>query len=63
MTKIGFHVKIRGHFWVNIFWVKITLVKSRVSEKPKTAHNFLNNARGAVLTPLLDIDIFLTFWG
>ena len=43
--------------------VKITLVIPRVFEKAKIARNALNNDRRAVLTPFLDIDIFLTFWG
>ena len=56
MTKIGFLLRIRDNFWV-----KITLVNSRVFKKPKIAHNFLNNGRKAVLTPFLDIDIFELF--
>ena len=46
----------------NTFRVKIALVKPRVFEKNKIAHNSLNNDFRAVLTPFLDIDIFLIFW-
>ena len=46
-----------------ILWVKIILVNPRFFEKPKIAHNFLNNGRRAVLTPFLDIYFFWTFWG
>ena len=42
-------------------WVKITQVNLPVFEIPKIAHNSLNDARRAVLTLFLDIDIFRPF--
>ena len=63
LTKIGFYVRIWGHFWFKMhFWVKITMVNLRDFEKHKVAHNLLNNWRRTVLTPFLDIDILWTFW-
>ena len=41
--KSDFSLGSRGHFWV-----KIILLNPRVLEKPKFAHNSLNNGRRTV---------------